>query len=140
MGIFPLFDRLDDSLDDLRGLSNHFQSSFPYCRPEETSYDAGVDQTKETMAERNDYPRFKGFPDVGTYLAIQDKLNPQKVWSRSGIVGLGILFPVFVIFKVSIDKSVPLVANIAVLLATGGLAFGAYWIGTLLRERDRRKR
>jgi len=87
----------------------------------------------------NDYPRFTGFPDVTAYLAIQNKLNPQKFWSRSGIVALGILFPVFVIFKVSLDKSVPIVANIAVLLTTGGIIFTAYWIGNRLRKSGQRK-
>jgi hypothetical protein len=88
----------------------------------------------------NDYPRFTGFPDATTYLAIQNKMNPQKFWSRSGIIAFCILIPFAVIFLTSLNKNVPILTNILSLLITGGIIFTAYWIGIRLRNNDQRKR
>ena len=83
---------------------------------------------------------FTGYLDESTYMTMDKHLNPEKMWSLSGLVALVVLIPFILhVLKGTFSSTVGILIGFGICIAVGGIAAGSYLLGVRMKHTHRRK-
>lgn len=95
---------------------------------------------KMTKSEDTASIGFAGYLDVSTYMAMDKHLNPERMWSLSGLVTMVVLVPfIFHVFQGSFSSALSIMIGFGICIAVGGIVAGSYLLGVRMKNNHRRK-